>query len=202
MDLIKIYTLSSSRNEEEYRYVGQTEKPLEERLAGHIKSSRREKNYRANWIKKEISDGYKIIISQIDEATLDNWAEKEIHYIRLFKSFGAKLVNGTEGGEAPMRNKKHTLETLLKMSKSHKGRIPAMLGKHHSEETKTKIKAARNKQIRKPHSEETKEKLRQATLKQFKETGHPKGMLGKKQSKESIQKMLETRKRNRELKEK
>lgn len=176
--IFRIYTLSSSRNIEIVRYIGQTITSLNKRLTGHKYKAKVENNHRACWIRKEISEGYEIIINEIDTANSEDWAEKEIHYIKLFKSFGANLVNTSNGGEHNMLNRKHSIETIEKM------------------------KISRSKQIRKPHSEETKLKLRLATLKQIKEKGHPKGMLGKKHSKESIDSMLKTKGQQRKPKPK
>lgn len=78
-----------------------------------------------------------------------------------------------------------------------------------SKESKLKASNSAKKRLKlghpftgKHHSEETKQKIREATLKQFKEKGHPKGMLGKKQSKKSIEKRENTKKANREAKKK
>ena len=172
MKKFKIYALSSSQEPENYRYIGQTVKSLNDRLIMHRYKAKVENNHRANWIKKEIQNGNQILITELDEVEEDKWVEAERHYIRLFKSMGANLTNYSDGGESNMLGKKHSRETIEKMIKTRTGR-PGIT-----------------------HSEETKEKLRQKTLQQIKEKGHPRGMLGKKQSKESIEKMLETKRRN------
>jgi hypothetical protein len=67
-------------------------------------------------------------------------------------------------------NKKHTPESLLKMSKVHKGQISPMKGRHHVAEALLKMsKAHKGKQIGnlnpfygKHHSEETKKKMSEA----------------------------------------
>jgi NUMOD3 motif-containing protein len=106
----------------------------------------------------------------IDEVKQSEWKFWESHYISLYKSWGFKLKNKNNGGGGIDG---HTIETKLKLSKLHKGKIV-------SEETKKKISDAgknrvyskeRNEKISKAHkghhravSEETKKKISQ-TLK-------------------------------------
>lgn len=172
---ILIYGLSSSNNPEQIRYIGQTSNSLQRRLIMHKSKAKIETNHRACWIRSELKKGNDIIISYIDSADENNWAEKEINYIKQFKSFGAKLVNTTIGGEGN-------------------------LGARHTDATKLKMSITRTGLKRKPHTKETKQKIREATLRQFKEKGHPKGMLGKKQSKESIDKRENTKQLNKLIK--
>lgn len=94
-----IYGLESTKNNT-IEYIGYTQKPLSKRLYEHISESKRKKTYKDKWIQNNISNFYNINIVELDSA--DNILElkqKEIHYIKLFKSFGAKLKNGTSGGD-------------------------------------------------------------------------------------------------------
>ena len=101
-----IYGLSTSNNPELIRYIGKTVN-IDRRYYEHkkevkkaIKSNNRKwkLSYKVSWLKKEILEGNDLIITVLDEACDKTWEEKEKHYIKLFKSFGAKLVNLTEGG--------------------------------------------------------------------------------------------------------
>lgn len=78
------------------------------------------------------------------------------------------LLNRTEGGEyiangGARKNRKHSEETKLKMSKAAKGRTPWTKGKPRSEETKRKIGEANSnpsKEARQKMSEAHKGKIR------------------------------------------
>lgn len=137
--MIRIYGLKSG---DEIRYIGQTKFSLEKRLKEHIRDNKT--NKRTSWIKSLISNGLIPEISLIDEyKTRDDANEKEIHYIKLFKSFGAKLVNDTVGGVAPMKDKRHSDEWKQTLSKKMSGANNHFYGKTHSEETKQKMSEKR-----------------------------------------------------------
>jgi len=128
-------------------------------------------------VRKEIkSDGLEVIYHFLYEESSEDYAydmEKVI-----IKEIGRKdlglgpLLNKSDGGRMPI-NVIFTEETKRKMSENN-GKY--WFGKHHSEETKEKIKVARSKQIiteetkrkisegnkGKIYSEETKQKLRNA----------------------------------------
>lgn len=72
-----IYTLASSKNPNDIRYVGKTTQTLKRRLQGHLcdakKSKKRKTNrYSLNWINKEIDEGYEIIIEELDLIISEN----------------------------------------------------------------------------------------------------------------------------------
>lgn len=74
---IKIYTLSSTREPNNVRYVGKTKQSLKRRLNGHLCDAKKAKSegrftiHNYNWINKELSEGYTIIISEIDSREFD-----------------------------------------------------------------------------------------------------------------------------------
>lgn len=96
-----------------------------------------------------------------------NWFEK--FYIKKFKaldrSIGYNISEGGDGGVTHPIGWTHTDESKLKMSEAKKGKPSHWKGKHHSEQTKEKM--------RKPKTEEHKKKLSEATKRQIKENGHP-----------------------------
>jgi len=96
----KIYGLSSSENPEDIKYIGYTKLSLKERLRGHRDDAIRKKYKKATWIKSLQNKGFNVIISLIEDniPTLEEMQEKEIQYIKIFKSLGAKLKNTTDGG--------------------------------------------------------------------------------------------------------
>ena len=110
-----IYSLSSSSDPNNIRYIGKTEN-IKDRLRRHIGkyNLNNEKTYKNNWIKSEISKGNKIILKEV-ERIIDNWQEREKYWISYFLNEGYKLVNTTEGGEGIIL----TDEIIKKRNKSN-----------------------------------------------------------------------------------
>jgi len=120
------------------RYVG-ISCNTEKRMSEHLKEKRL--CHRVNWIQSLISNGLYPKMEIIEEGlNKEDVLNKEKFYIKFFKSMGANLTNTTIGGEAPMADKKHTIETKLKMSEDRKGAKNSFYGKNHSKETCDKIK--------------------------------------------------------------
>lgn len=111
----------------------------------------------------------------ICECSKEELDAKEKYYIRLYNTINRDYgYNLEEGG----RHGTHkSVETLQKMSvagtkrtwsdemKKHFSDIKK--GKHHSEETKQKLRELRGGMLGKKHSEETKQKMRESRLKIF-----------------------------------
>ena len=127
-----IYTLNEP-NTDIVRYVGLTY-DLKNRIRQHLKCY---KKYRVNsWIKHLKKDGYLPSVKVIEDniQTLDEAKKKEIDFIALFKSCGARLTNLTNGGQGSRGYKltdaqkqvlsikcsgyKHTPEALRKISEA------------------------------------------------------------------------------------
>lgn len=108
MEKIHIYTLSHPITNE-IRYVGQTKNNLEKRLSGHLKS--KEKTHRTYWIKSLVMNNLKPKIELIETVNKEMGNNAEIFWIMMFKYWGFRLCNLTEGGETSttkhiVRNKK------------------------------------------------------------------------------------------------
>lgn len=115
------------------RYAGKTLKPLHKRLNRHLAEARRGvKTYKCNWIR---SVDYQVKIDLVKVVEGDG-AQEEIELIALLRSQGAKLVNGTDGGDGAL-GRKHSFETKSKMSSLHRG-------KELSIETKEKMSSAKS----------------------------------------------------------
>jgi len=93
-----VYSLSDPESGE-IRYVGVTRMSLHVRLAGHIYSAKREKNHRATWIRSLLRRGVRPVMAIIEEGAGEGWQEAERRVILQYRSWGARLVNATEGGE-------------------------------------------------------------------------------------------------------
>lgn len=98
------------------KYIGKTINSLEFRLRKHIeKSIKNRKTIKDCWIISLVDKGLKPKIEIIDIVPQDEWQFWEKHYICLYKSWGFKLKNGTEGGDGTGKSYKHTQETLNKI---------------------------------------------------------------------------------------
>lgn len=155
-----IYLITNTING--YNYVGQTTQTLNERLKEHIKSSNNPKdnNYFHNSIHKYGKENFIInLIKEVDDSLLN---EEEIKEIEYRKSIGQAQYNIAGGGyNSPFKYKseeerhqiamktvntknsksdKEKEEFKIKFSKLMSGEGNGMYGKHHSDETKNKLK--------------------------------------------------------------
>lgn len=98
---VNIYMLADPRKPEVARYIGKTRKLLIERLVEHLEESETKStnNHRVNWIKSLLAINIVPEIYLIAIVKKKEWQKMECHYIKLFKSFGARLTNGTPGGD-------------------------------------------------------------------------------------------------------
>lgn len=136
---IKIYTLSSTRNPNDIRYIGKSKQKLTRRLSQHLTDAKKHKinhninNHNYNWINKEISDGFDILILELDSIDIsenENWQWLEQYWISQMKIWGFKLTNLTDGGDGN-QNQKFSKESIEKRASKIRG-IPR--------DTKTKQK--------------------------------------------------------------
>lgn len=152
---VKIYTLQSTRDISNVRYIGKTIQKLNSRLSQHLSLARNNaKRHVYNWIRKELKDGYKISIIEIDSINTNiesEWQQLEQKWIAKYKSDGFNLTNETKGGEGS-----NDPEVIAKRNK-------AIIGKPRSEETKRKISES-NKHEK---TEEHKQHVRQTMIDQF-----------------------------------
>lgn len=95
-----IYVLKCPRTRQ-VRYVGFTSKALEARLGEHIRAAARRphQDHKHQWIASLFSIGLIPDIEAIATGSGDGWAEAERHWIAAHRAQGARLVNGTDGGE-------------------------------------------------------------------------------------------------------
>src|SRR5687767_6296277 len=114
MDKIVIYRLVDPldfRN----TYVGKTNN-IKKRYSQHLDTNKRSK--KSSWIKSLKKRGVLPVLEVIDEVSVSEWKFWEQHYISLFKSWGFRLMNLTNGGEGP---EKFTEESKRKMSQKARG---------------------------------------------------------------------------------
>lgn len=119
MDKAFIYTLSHPITNE-IRYVGYTTKKIEKRVQEHIRQSHISITYKNNWINSLKLNNLIPIIEIIDEVPFNEWKFWETHYIFLFRSWGFNLTNSDFGGQGANI---WTKERIQKASSSKKGKL-------------------------------------------------------------------------------
>ena len=99
---VRIYTISHSGSDR--IYIGATRKSLKERLRGHKyratlnNKTQKRLSFKDRWLVNAIKNGNEIIIEELDVVKFSEFSFWERYYISLFKFFGFKLTNGTDGG--------------------------------------------------------------------------------------------------------
>ena len=94
-----IYVLKHPRTDE-VRYVGWTKQGVDKRLREHIREAvRGQRTHRHRWLLSLVSIGLEPAFEVIEHGTGDGWSEAERRWIAFYRSYGARLVNGTDGGE-------------------------------------------------------------------------------------------------------
>lgn len=153
------------------RYIGKT-KSLKRRYNQHISECSKLKSHKNNWLLSLKNKNLRPEMVVIDETDKNDWIFLEQWYIQLYRSWGYRLTNLTDGGEG-VYGHVHSEQTRNKISQGNKG-------KKVSDETKKKISEAfKGKKL----SEEDKLKRSEAAKKR--------GI-----SPETKAKMLESRKKN------
>lgn len=147
-----IYVLIDPRDNER-RYVGQTTKTLEKRLSDHLRT--KEKNHRGCLMRSFVRDGVTPIIELIETIPAgEDWANREMFWIELYRKWGCDLTNTTDGGEGTTGWIPST-ETRKKIGIGNTGkkRLPEF------------CENARQAHLGKPKSPEHIENIRQARMK-------------------------------------
>ncbi|WP_180541557.1 GIY-YIG nuclease family protein [Nevskia soli] len=94
-----IYTLKNPRTHD-VRYVGWTSKTVEQRLKWHIQESLlKARTHKQRWILSLLAIGLKPVIEVIESGAGKKWEKAERRWISHFRANGARLVNGTDGGD-------------------------------------------------------------------------------------------------------
>ena len=120
----KIYVLCDP-DTGEIRYVGKTTMLLCQRLAGHMQCN--PKTHSGRWIKTLSNCGKRPTIRLLEDA-LDDWPERERHWIQHYQLAGARLTNISPGGDG--HNGHYTSpETRAKLSAARKGKKRPGTGK-------------------------------------------------------------------------
>lgn len=98
----------------ELRYVGKANN-LESRIRCHRWEARSSSLHtrKVNWLRSLSTDP---VVTVLEECTKDNWAEAERRWIAVFRTQGARLTNFADGGQtSPVEGKRHSEESKSKM---------------------------------------------------------------------------------------
>ena len=116
----KIYSLIDPRTGA-VRYIGKADN-TKRRLCVHLAEAKysNRHNHRINWIRSLLSDNLISILIVLESGTGDVWKDSEKRWIKIFRDAGAKLVNGTDGGDG-MCNPSE--ETRNKISLANLGKV-------------------------------------------------------------------------------
>lgn len=86
----------------EFRYVGQTTKPLARRLSEHRGAARRGRRTPFyDWLRKTPDDAYEVVLLERVTTTREDLGLAEISWITLYRATGDRLLNLSEGGLGP-----------------------------------------------------------------------------------------------------
>lgn len=131
------------------RYVGATTQCLTERLAQHIRNSKRgEKTHKAEWVRLLLRNGVRPEIELVEQSVS---LDRECFWIAHYRKLGVDLTNGTDGGDGCIGLSE---EARARIGEASKGRI-------WSPESREKLSQSR-KGFKASH--ETREKIRQLRL--------------------------------------
>jgi DNA-binding transcriptional regulator YdaS (Cro superfamily) len=132
---IQVYALRDP-NSMDLRYVGKAADP-KKRFVQHLTSSQlRARSHKNSWLKGLIAAGQLPWLEIVDEVEADRADEAERYWIAWYRSQGAPLTNGTNGGDggaitcpdararisAAHLGSKRTVETRARMSETAKRR--------------------------------------------------------------------------------
>lgn len=141
MKEIKIYALSDPNiNQFLIRYVGKTKFLLKERLQKHIKIAKWKISFPIHqWLQKI---NFKAQIKLIEIVPSGkSWKKAEKKWIKYYRDHGYPLLNCTNGGDG-FTGRKHSKESIRKMSLSHMGK-KTNLGRKFSKEWRQKLSLAK-----------------------------------------------------------
>lgn len=154
-EIAYVYGLYSTFNNM-IRYIGYSHSPYL-RHQSHLRESKQLKYRRHKWIQSELSKGFTIQTEILRCIPLSKVSKSEIETILLYKSFGADLVNGNNGGVGGLSPSKEVREKLKISKLGNKHSCGVVKSKENREAISKRMKG----RIVKPESIE---KLRQSKL--------------------------------------
>lgn len=114
-----IYALIDPRTQE-VRYIGKANNPFD-RLKGHL-GEKKSNTHKYHWIETLKTELIVPILQILEVCDKVAWQEKEIYWIKFFKSIGSNLTNSTDGGDGYTEMSKEVREKISKLNRLNKGR--------------------------------------------------------------------------------
>lgn len=147
-----IYSLSDPSSKE-VRYIGKSDDP-EFRLRKHLRPCNlRARTVKNSWLKSLLDQGVTPTLEILEEVAKDRWPEAERRWILHYRNKGCDLTNGNDGG---IGGTNPTDAVRAKLSSSHLGKTPGMKGRKHTPESLKRMSESHRGYVT---SEETKQKL-------------------------------------------
>jgi hypothetical protein len=116
-----LYTLSSTQDPTQIKYVGVTKQRISKRLCDHLYDAHRYHHPNNQWVRSVLDDGHRIMLTPVEVAipTKELAHQLECAYIQLYKCRGYELTNRCDyaSGRYP-----RTKEEVMKISKTLSGR--------------------------------------------------------------------------------
>lgn len=113
---VYIYVLIDPRDNA-VRYVGVTVNP-KDRLRRHIQAAPTSKLHSGRWISQLLGLNMVPTLNVIDEATEEDWRDRETYWIAKYRGEGTNLTNLTSGGEGvrdlPPETREHVRQSSIK----------------------------------------------------------------------------------------
>lgn len=123
------YTLSSSENLSEIKYIGVTTTTLKRRLIQHRYCAKHQDKRGLpvhKWMYSVYQKGFDVIITKIDECNESQWEAKEQHLIKRYKDCGYQLMNLDKGGRGIITSEKRSKSSLERCGIKHRRPIIAL----------------------------------------------------------------------------
>lgn len=141
---MKRFTLYGLRKPgEQFRYVGITCQPLNDRLSRHLRPGN-ERSHKTSWIAKALRENVTVeMVPFLVEMSKECAQDVEIFLIKELRASGWPLVNSSLGGSLGSLGLSPSTETRAKLSAAQMGKKSNFLGKKHSAETRARMSAAK-----------------------------------------------------------
>lgn len=142
------------RTETKYRYVGQTQFGAAYRLRRHRHMSKYRDYPVCMWLRKH-DDVVIDVLERVPVGDLQVLDAREVEWIARLRGRGHDLLNCDDGGRSM-----YTQTEIARQKRVRSGKDHYNYGKHHSEETRKKLSAARKLRVT---TEETKAKMSESS---------------------------------------
>jgi hypothetical protein len=158
-----IYALTDP-DSSEVRYVGKSNHPTR---CLYLHYREKAPTYKNRWLRSVRARGQEPVIRILEEIDEADWQERERYWIAFYRERGARLVNGTDGGDG-VHGMRHSDEAKARIGEAARGnqysrgrkptpqetarRSAALRGRVVTEQTRAKIAATKTGRARSPEA--------------------------------------------------